>query len=82
MKLLGCFAARKICAGVLDADRIVGRRVEDEQRLAQAGDARFEVLLGDVVEEGAADWNCRPPSVTSISSLSLRSRLYDPRTGR
>ena len=41
--------------GVLNPDRIVGRRMEDKQRLAQAGDARFKVRVGDVIEEGAAD---------------------------
>ncbi len=42
-------------AGAVDADDVVLRRVEDEQRLVQLGDVRGEILLGDVVEEGAAD---------------------------
>ena len=52
---LGMLRRQEDMTGVLDPDRIVGRRMEDKQRLAQAGDARFKVLVGDVIEEGAAD---------------------------
>ena len=52
---LGMLRRQEDMTGVLNPDRIVGRRMEDKQRLAQAGDARFKVLVGDVIEERAAD---------------------------
>ena len=54
--------------GIVDADQIVGRRMEHQQRLAQVGEAFVELLRGDVVEEFALDAE-RPPG-----ELPLRPR--------
>jgi len=45
----------KNVAGIVDADSVVGRRMEDQQRLVQCRDMPGEILLRDVVEERAAD---------------------------
>ena len=42
-------------AGIVDADRVVGRRMKYQQRLVQRADAGGEHLLGDIVEKSAAD---------------------------
>ena len=69
------FCRRENAAGIVDADCLVGRRMEDQQRLAQPGDALGKILSGDIGEQGAADANGRPTSVTSISPLlSISSR--------
>ena len=52
LRMLG---GREDVRGVVDADGVVGRRMEDQQRLAQLGDAFGQLLLGHVVEEFAAD---------------------------
>ncbi len=41
--------------GVLDPDRVVGGRMEHDQRLAETGDARALVLRAQIVEEALAD---------------------------
>ena len=46
---------REDTAGIVDADRRIGRRMEDQQRLVKLGNTRGKILLGDVVEQGAAD---------------------------
>ena len=69
-KLFGCFAVDEDARRVVDADQLVGRRMEYEQRLVQMRDAVHQHLLGDVVEEFAATVNGRPASVTSASPLS------------
>ena len=45
---------------IIDPDSVVGRGMEDQQRLVQLGDERCERLLGDVVEKGAADFELPP----------------------
>ena len=57
---LGMLGRREDMRGVLDADGLVGRRMEDQQRLAQLRDALGELLLGDVSQEFPADAE-RPP---------------------
>jgi hypothetical protein len=42
-------------AGIVDADDVVGRRVEDQQRAAQLRDRPVERLAGEVVDEAPAD---------------------------
>ena len=42
-------------ARVLDADQIVGRRMQHQQRLAQIGEALMQLLFRHVVEEFLAD---------------------------
>ena len=42
-------------ARIVDADDLVGRRVEDQQCLAQIGNAIDELMLGEIVDEAAAD---------------------------
>jgi len=53
-------AFRMLCrgenaAGIVDADCLVGWRVEDQQRLAQAGNALGKILPGNIGKQGAAD---------------------------
>ena len=45
----------KDAARVLNADDLVRRRMEDKQCLAQIGNAREELVFGEVVHEGTAD---------------------------
>src|SRR5215831_20633289 len=49
------FCRREDAAGIIDADGCIGGRVKDQERLAKPGNPRGEILLGDVVEQGAAD---------------------------
>ena len=51
---LGMLRRQEDVTGILDPDRIVGGRMENKQRFMQVGDARGEVLMCDVIEEGAA----------------------------
>src|SRR3954447_19315604 len=46
---------REYLAGIVEADIFVGRRMKDEQRLVQRGDALLEVLFGDVLQEALPD---------------------------
>ncbi len=57
---LGMLGRAENMRGVVDADGVVGRRVEHQQRLAQGGEAFVEFLLGHVVEEFTPDAE-RPP---------------------
>src|SRR5262245_17498383 len=56
-------------AGILDPDPIIGRRVEDQQRLAQMRDLLPQILLGNIIQEGAAD--TKPPSLERDLDLAL-----------
>ena len=51
----GMLCREKNLAGIVDADRVVGRRMKHQQRLVQVGDEGFEILLRDIVEQAAAD---------------------------
>ena len=53
-------------ARIVDADDLVGRRVEDQQCLAQIGNAIDELVLGEIVDEAAAD-----------AKLPTRQRRFD-----
>ena len=46
---------RENMARVIDADRIVGRRMEDQQRFAQIADMRRKFLFSNVIEQRAAN---------------------------
>ena len=60
-------------AGVVDTDGVVGRRVKDQQRFVQAGDERGEILLGNVVEQRAA--NAERPALERHLNLALAGNL-------
>jgi hypothetical protein len=49
------FRSRENMARIVNAHRIVGWRVEHQQRFTQIGDVLGKVLLRDVVKEGAAN---------------------------
>ena len=59
-KLFGMLGGDENVRGIVDADQIVGRRMEHQQRLAQRGEAFVELLLRHVVKEFALDGE-RPP---------------------
>ena len=61
--------------GIVDADQVVGRRMEHQQRLAQIGEAGVQLLLGHVVEEFAFDAE-RPPGQRHLD-LAVRADLVD-----
>ena len=52
---LGMLRRQENSARIVDADGVVGRRMEHEQRLVQIRDALDEVLFGDVRHEITAD---------------------------
>jgi hypothetical protein len=61
--------------GIVDPDRVVGRRMHDQQRLVQLSNLRHQALLGDVVEELALDVE-RPPGKLNLH-LALRADVLD-----
>src|SRR5262245_39354898 len=70
---LGMFRSLEDAAGILDADPIVGRRVEDQQRLMQARDLLTQILLGDISRNARRIRNRRPSSETSTSPCCAMS---------
>jgi hypothetical protein len=67
---------RKDAACVVDGDDLVGRRMEDEQRLAQIGDALHEFMFGEVVDESAAD--AKLPARQRGLDLALGGDFLEP----
>ena len=49
------FCGDEDAGGVIDADGIVGRRMQDQQRLLQLRDLIHQVVLGDIVEKFPLD---------------------------
>ena len=74
-KALGMLGGEENAARVVDADRVVGRRMQHQQRLAQVGDARDQLLLGDVVEKLAPD--AERPTRQHDLALALRADIRD-----
>src|SRR5262249_41220164 len=62
-------------ARIVDADDLVGRRVEDQQCLAQVGNAIEELMLGEVVDEIAAD--AKLPTREGRLDLTLGADLVE-----
>src|SRR3954453_8372529 len=60
-------------AGIVDADIFVSRRMKDEQRRVQRGDALLEVLLGDVLQEALTDLK-RPTGQRNLDLAKLADR--------
>src|ERR1043165_1410843 len=54
-KTFGMFRRRENARGIVDADNVIDRRMEDEQRFAQIFQMLAELPFGDVVEELALD---------------------------
>src|SRR6516165_5369646 len=54
-KTLRMLCRRENTAGIVDSNRFIGRRMEDQERLAKLGNAGRNLLLGNVVEQGATD---------------------------
>src|SRR5207237_7090551 len=52
---LGMPSCKKNRGRVVDPDGVVARRMEHDQRAAQRGDRRCQLLRGDVVEKFAAN---------------------------
>ena len=56
-------------AGILDADPIVGRRMENQQRPAHLRDLLTQILLGNIIQKGTAD--TKPSSLERDLDLAL-----------
>ena len=74
-KTLGMLGRDEDAGGVVDADGIVGRRVQHQQRLMEAGDIRHQAVLGDIVEELAGDME-RPAGERDLD-LAVRADVLD-----
>src|SRR5215831_7516278 len=62
-------------ACIVDRNDLIGRRVEDQQCLAQVGDAIEELMLGEVVDETAAD--AKLPTREGRLDLTLGADLVE-----
>ena len=66
----GMLRRQKDMARIVDADGVVGRRMEDQQRLVQGTDALSQILLFGIVQKARRTLKGLPASVTSTSPLS------------
>jgi hypothetical protein len=74
---LGMPGGREDAARIVDADDVVGGRMEDQQRLVQGVDAPAQFLLGDVVQKGAADAEraAREPHLDLAAGFDLHASV-------
>ena len=73
-KALGMLGRDENVRGIVDPDRVVGRRMHDQQRLVQLCDVRHQAVFGDVVEEFALDVK-RPPGELHLDLAMLADVL-------
>jgi hypothetical protein len=69
------FGGSENLGGAVDADRVVGWRMHDQQRLVELCYMRRQAVFGDVVEKFALDVK-RPPGELDLH-LALRSNVIE-----